>query len=70
MLVISRKIGEAIRIGPDIVIVVSGIQGKQVRVAISAPSSVAVARGELEPCAAHRPGAPVDRTGSLDENQA
>lgn len=47
MLVIARKIGEAIRIGPDIVIRISDIHGKQVRLAISAPDSLTVARGEL-----------------------
>ncbi len=48
MLVIARKIGETIRIGPDIIIRISDIQGKQVRLAISAPDSFTVARDELD----------------------
>lgn len=48
MLVISRKVGEALRIGRDITVAVQDIQGKQVKLTISAPASVAVARAELE----------------------
>jgi carbon storage regulator len=48
MLVIARKVGEIVRIGPDIVIRISEVQGRQVRLAISAPRSLTVARGELD----------------------
>ena len=49
MLVIARRVGEALYIGPDIVLVIREVQGKQVRIGIEAPSSVAVARAELLP---------------------
>ena len=49
MLVIARRVGEALYIGPDIMLVVREVQGKQVRIGIEAPSSVAVARAELLP---------------------
>lgn len=49
MLVIARRRGEALRIGEDITIVVREIRGKQVKLTISAPPSVAIARAELDP---------------------
>ena len=37
MLVLSRKLGEAIRIGSNVRVRVVGLQGSQVRLAIEAP---------------------------------
>lgn len=47
MLVLSRKAGEAIQIGENIRIVVSKIEGNQVRIGIEAPSSVSIKRQEI-----------------------
>jgi carbon storage regulator len=47
MLVLSRKVGERIRIAGDIVIVVTAIQGDRIKIGIEAPRSVRVLRGEL-----------------------
>jgi carbon storage regulator len=47
MLVLSRKVGERIRIAADIVIVVTAIQGDRIKIGIEAPKSVRVLRGEL-----------------------
>ena len=47
MLVLSRKVGERIRIAGDIVIVVTAIQGDRIKIGIEAPKSVRVLRGEL-----------------------
>ena len=47
MLTLTRKIGESIRIGDDIVVVVKEIKGKQVRLGIAAPRDVYVCREEL-----------------------
>ena len=47
MLVLSRKAGEAIQIGSDIRIVVSKIEGHQVRIGIEAPMSVSIKRQEI-----------------------
>ena len=47
MLVLSRKPGERIRIGPDIEIVVLDIKGLHVRLGIRAPLAVTVHREEL-----------------------
>jgi carbon storage regulator len=47
MLILSRRIGEIIRIGPDIVVTILGVNGSQVRVGIEAPKDVAVHREEV-----------------------
>ena len=47
MLVLSRKIGEAIQIGSDVRVRVVAIQGGQVRLAIDAPDEVRVHREEI-----------------------
>lgn len=47
MLTLTRKIGESIRIGDDIVVVVKEIKGKQVRIGIEAPRDIYVCREEL-----------------------
>jgi carbon storage regulator len=47
MLILTRKPGEAIRIGPDIVVTVLGVNGQQVRLGIEAPRDVTVHREEV-----------------------
>jgi carbon storage regulator len=47
MLVLSRKSGESIRIGPDVVITVLAVQGNKVRLGISAPTGISIWRDEL-----------------------
>lgn len=47
MLVLSRKEGGSIQIGDDIVITVVRIAGANVRIGISAPRGVNIARTEL-----------------------
>ncbi len=47
MLVLTRRVGESIRIGDRIKVVVVAVKGDQVRVGVSAPREVPVARGEL-----------------------
>lgn len=47
MLILTRKSGEAIIIGQDIKITVLAIQGKQVKLGISAPERVEVYREEI-----------------------
>ena len=47
MLVLTRNIGQSIKIGPDIVVTVNGIKGLQVRIAVSAPKDVPVHREEI-----------------------
>jgi carbon storage regulator len=47
MLVLSRKDGQAIRIGDDVTIKVSEISGGRVKLAIDAPREVPIRRSEL-----------------------
>jgi carbon storage regulator len=47
MLVLSRKLGEGIRIGQDIEIVVTAVLGNCVRLGITAPGDISIWRGEL-----------------------
>jgi carbon storage regulator len=47
MLVLTRRAGEAIRIGEDVVVYVTGINDSQVKVAIEAPEKVRILREEL-----------------------
>ena len=47
MLVITRRVGEKVRIGRDIEVMVSYVRDGRVRLAIKAPPEVLVARTEL-----------------------
>lgn len=47
MLILTRRAGEAIKVGNDIVVTVLGIRGNQVRIGITAPEEVAVHREEV-----------------------
>lgn len=51
MLVLTRKLGESIVIGDDVVIKVTAVQGNRVKIAIEAPQSRRIMRGEIS--AAH-----------------
>jgi len=48
MLVLSRKEGENIKIGDNIVIRILDIKGKQIKIGVEAPTNILVLRGELE----------------------
>lgn len=47
MLILTRRVGESIVIADDVVIVVLGINGSQVKLGIEAPMSVSVHREEI-----------------------
>lgn len=47
MLILTRKTGETIWIGEDVEIIISEVKGEQVKVAINAPRSIEIVRGEL-----------------------
>jgi carbon storage regulator len=47
LLVLTRKVGEAIAIGDDIKIIVMQVRGKQVRLGIKASSATSVHREEV-----------------------
>ncbi|MEA3486361.1 MAG: carbon storage regulator CsrA [Thermodesulfobacteriota bacterium] len=47
MLILTRKLGESIRIGNEIKLTILDIKGRQIRVGVDAPSNVAVHREEV-----------------------
>lgn len=47
MLILTRRAGEALRIGDDIEVTVMSVSGTQVRIGIKAPRNVAVDREEI-----------------------
>jgi carbon storage regulator len=47
MLILTRRIGETIRIGEDITVTVLGVTGQQVKFGTSAPKEVNVHREEI-----------------------
>jgi carbon storage regulator len=47
MLILSRRIGETIRIGPHVVVTVLGVSGAQVRLGVDAPKDIEVHREEV-----------------------
>jgi len=49
MLVLTRKSGEELRIGDDIIVTVVRLQGNRVQIGISAPRSVEIRRQECQP---------------------
>ena len=47
MLILTRRVGETIKIGDDITVTVLGVKGNQVRVGVGARRDVAVHREEI-----------------------
>jgi carbon storage regulator len=47
MLILTRRAGEALRIGDEIEVTVMAVNGSQVRIGINAPRNIAVDREEI-----------------------
>ncbi len=47
MLILTRRIGESVKINEDITVTVLGIKGNQVRIGVDAPRHVSVHREEI-----------------------
>lgn len=47
MLILTRRLGEALVIGDDVVVTVLGVKGNQVRIGVRAPDDVPIHREEI-----------------------
>lgn len=47
MLILTRRVGETIVIGDNVIVTVLGIKGNQVRIGVNAPKDVSVHREEI-----------------------
>jgi carbon storage regulator len=73
MLILTRRVGEAVMIGNDVTVTILGVKGNQVRVGVNAPRDVAVHREEIferikreeHDSGSGRPAKPGDGKGSL-----
>jgi carbon storage regulator len=67
MLVLSRKIGERIIIGENVIVQVLAVRRGQIRLGITAPSTVSIRREELP---RHTPGGPQPSEATGPEGSA
>ena len=62
MLILTRRVGEAMKLGEEMMVTVLGVRGNQVRNGIYAPKSVAIQREEIYSTAV------TDRTPETNRN--
>lgn len=66
MLVLSRKAGQTIHIGSDVVITILEISGKFARIGIQAPKQVSILRGEVKEQIEQENRMAVSRSGDMN----
>jgi carbon storage regulator len=66
MLILTRRMGEMLRIGKNVSVTVLGVKGNQVRLGISAPKDVAVHREEIFRRTAEEEQAAADAAAASD----
>lgn len=47
MLILTRRVGESLIIGDDVIVNVLGVKGNQVRIGVDAPKHVSIHREEI-----------------------
>jgi len=62
VLIVTRKQGQAVRVGDDVRVVLMDVRGKQVRIGIDAPDDVPLYREEITEAEREQ-----DRIGASDE---
>jgi len=67
MLILTRRVGETLRIGDDIAVTVLSIKGNQVRIGIDAPKAVEVHREEVFQKIKRDPSRKIDSTRGKSE---
>jgi carbon storage regulator len=73
MLILTRRVGETLKVGNDVDVTVLGVKGNQIRIGIKAPKNVAVHREEIfdriqrEAELAARAGKPNEAPSATDE---
>ena len=47
MLILTRRVGETLKVGDDVSVTVLGVRGSQIRIGITAPKGISVYREEI-----------------------